>query len=443
MMISVKNNPFSKVRIISFIFSLLYVLAFHWSYVKWTVPQWGYLGMSIDKNLSVGNLISCYFANLLPAIWLPIIIDRPSKLMYWYLYLLMYVPMVFTASLSLSNSFLIYILLIGFGIMGIPYLFKVKKIKIKELKKRNFWVILFIIIIIFVFFILLIFRNNLRFVNPFSSGEEVYDFRFEGSDIAQGTGVTYPVMILSGALMPFVFIYGLVFKNKIAMLVSISIIILLYMTAANKSFILLLPLILMNYFLLKENSLYFGIKLQAILLCFILFFTTTQLYLDDEIKLILFVPASLFLFRTVSVSSWTESLYVPFFENHPLTYYSHIGIVGKFIKYPYDKPLGVVIGMNNGGEETSNFNANFFITDGISAMGFGGVIVIAIIAAFLFWITDIVSAKHNIIFTSVLLTGVTVNLMNISLFTVLLSGGWSFLIIMLAFSSAFKNKSLK
>jgi hypothetical protein len=70
------------------------------------------------------------------------------------------------------------------------------------------------------------------------------------------------------------------------------------------------------------------------------------------------------------MSGQLNILYYDFFSKHTQTHYSHIGLFNIFIKsYPYEQPLGFVIGKYFYNSDELNANANFWATDGFAAWG--------------------------------------------------------------------------
>lgn len=70
-----------------------------------------------------------------------------------------------------------------------------------------------------------------------------------------------------------------------------------------------------------------------------------------------------------------------------------------------------------------NANANFLVTDGVAAAGIYGVFIIAIIFYYLLKYLNKVSARHDMDFVFIVLLGVISALLNVSLFTTLISCG--------------------
>ena len=328
--------------------------------------------------------------------------------------------------------------LFSFTLTGAGYYFKLIKIKEKYIPKFNFWVAFYSAMFLMFLYVIYIFKGNFKLVSPFD--ENLYDLRFSGRDVAEGDKlVGYFTQWLSGAFLPFLLAIGIVYKKKLLILISCIGQIILYSTAANKAFILSIIYMVGIYYITKKTS-KFGIFLTFFLIILITFLTFSQIYFEDDFKLIFFPITSIIMLRTISISTINAVNYYDFFSNNPFTYYSHINIIGKFIRYPYgDLALGQVIGITMSGNVDSNWNANFYITDGFAAMGYSGLIIIGIISGLIFYIIDSLIKSQNIVLCTLLITISSVSLMNVSIFTTLLTGGLLYLILFLVL---FENKSL-
>lgn len=86
----------------------------------------------------------------------------------------------------------------------------------------------------------------------------------------------------------------------------------------------------------------------------------------EERQSVLFYAFSLANYRLFSVPAIAFNVYYNFFEIHPLTYWSHITLVSKFISYPYGEDLGSVM---QGAYHLGSYNASFLQTDALAAAG--------------------------------------------------------------------------
>src|SRR5713101_8275653 len=71
--------------------AFIYVIALSWTYVHIVAPAFTYLGYGL-VGWSWWPVFVATALAVVPAIWLPQSLGRPSQVVYWMLYLLVYVP---------------------------------------------------------------------------------------------------------------------------------------------------------------------------------------------------------------------------------------------------------------------------------------------------------------------------------------------------------------
>ena len=406
-------------------------------------PTWSYLGLTYKPRsfpFLLGTVIFC----ILPAIWVPLFITRPTMIVYWILYLMTYIPMVI--GISLAGYFTLeqvyffnFTLLASFFLNGIGYKIRLYNLKRPYLNTKLLWSIVFIFSAFLFTYTVYIFRGNLKLVGLFS--DRLYEARFSGREIeAVSVLVGYFILWLSNAMFPIMFGFGIVKKKYLLLIFSIIGQFILYMTMANKTFILSMGFMLFIFFIYKYSKI-FGFAFTLILTAPLLFLSFTQAYLQGNVKLFFLPFSSLIVTRALATSTFTSIYYYDFFKDHPYTYFSHINIINKVIQYPYSDPLGIVVASQFSDIEKYNANATFYLTDGLAALGLLGMPLIAVICSILFYAIDSISKKQNYALLVMLLSCFSINLMNVSIFTSFLSGGLFLIILFLLYlkpSNTFK-----
>jgi hypothetical protein len=424
---------------------LVYSIVLIWGFIDYLVPFWGYFGISYDDSLNLVYKIIAIIFSIIPCFFIPLKIERPTVLVYWFLYLLVYIPMIIGVGLDskFSDYDRVYInfwTLIAFLVLGIFYRLKLINVQLINISRKNFWFFLYPIIALMFLYIIYLYKDSLTFIN-LSKSDDVYSFRESGNKIQEKAFMSgYIVMWLSNAFFPFLIAVGFVNKDKLKLILGIIGLVVLYMTMANKQYIFVIFFMYFVYRLFKSKS---ENKIFILVLAFVLP-AIILIYLQSVFKSyegIEYSLASFFLLRTVYNSSFMSIYYNVFFENHPYTYFSHISGFSSLIKYPFVNPLGLEVGSYIAGFDDLNANANFLITDGLSSIGVMGMPIIALICSFVFYIYDSVASKINFLFSLLLISNTSVLLMNVSLFTVLISGGLLFYIFMLLFSKNIINEN--
>jgi hypothetical protein len=430
-----------KLFIVTFIFSLIA----SWGYFSYLVPTWGYFGLQ-DAPQSIDKWFLSIFFSCLPCLFLPIQINRPSMFVVWILYYLTYIPMIigvcFDIIIHNEERWLICTTFcVGFLLLCFFYKLKLFIPVVSELPSKYFWTFYYFILFVMFAHIVILFKDNLTFANIFSS-EEVYDLRFEGRKIEEKSAIAgYLILWLSNSLFPFVLSVGIVNGNRLKILIGIVGLVILYMTMANKQYVFsILYLFLLHKLFFSNKSQKILIFASTITFLVMLLLLLSKFINIDGINEVVFILSGIVLLRTVYTSTVMSVYYNSFFENHPYTYFSHLSGVNKFVEYPYKNALGIEVGSYFTTFENYNANANFFITDGLSTIGLPGVLLMGLLASFIFYIYDSFATRNNLAFSTLLISSSAIALMNVSMFTTLISGGLIFYIYLIN-NKKISNKS--
>lgn len=272
-------------------------------------------------------------------------------------------------------------------------------------------------------------HSQMHLVNIFTQMEEMYDFRAENAE-NRIVAIVYLRGWLTGAFYPFLLVcYLRTAHYKKALLIVVAYFLMFMMDMQKMTF--LLPFILLTFYVMvhayeKKMSDY----LHSIMVGCIILFSLVMYLLQDNV--IVFSVGTLLMLRTVCVAGWLTQFYFRFFAENPYTHYAHINIINAITNgYPYgDEPLGRVVAY-----DTQNANANFFLTDGIAAWGVGGLVFICLFyLVFLHFLTA-VSYRYRKADLFVIFLPTVSYLMNVSIFTTLLTNGMGIVILLLLMTS--------
>ena len=89
--------------------------------------------------------------------------------------------------------------------------------------------------------------------------------------------------------------------------------------------------------------------------------------------------------RLFTVPAQAFNVYYNFFSQHPLTYWSHIGVVAKFVHAPYKQPLAAVMEQ---AYHLGEYNASFIETDGLAAAGVTALPFVSVVVGFVMIATN-------------------------------------------------------
>jgi hypothetical protein len=421
----------SHLRKIVFVIVALYIACFQWMYVHYLFPTFGYLGFALNSPPSSG-LALAWTLSLLPCLWMPIQLTRPSQLAYWVLYISVLVPSMFVplyAEMEPAREIagLMLVLFAAFWVVGCAYRLPLWRTPPAQVSSRALWRCLAMVFAALSVWMIVVFRHHLHLV----SFADVYDLREAANDVADGSAVNYAFMLLTGAINPFFMAYGLFCRRRWLFLAGAAGQMLVYSVGGTKGAILSILFFPAMYLLLRMRKLPFGVTLSLGCLALLAGCLGAYLATGQEPGVLLSLALFVVLARTLGMGGLLTAQYYDFFQRNPFTYWSHIKGVNWFVPYPYQYPVGQELGIAYAGTTRLDATSHFFATDGIGAAGLPGVLLIAVVCGFVFWVLDSVSQRHDPRLAALVTTYAAYNLANISIFTTLLSGGLGLLIVLL------------
>lgn len=433
-----QKSEFRSLRFFLIMGVCVFTGLFQAAYLEWLYPFFSYYGFE-NSNPSVRYLSVGWILSVIPSLWMPIRLERPSQLIYWVFYLSVYIPSMFVPLYmglvdTTSNISMMLAMFAGLVILGCSYMYPLPTLRPFQLSSSSFWGIFTFLCLGLSIWVIVVFRGNLHIV----SFTDIYDLRFAANDVTEGSLVNYAIMWLTGVVGPFLMSWGLVNHRMFACTAGVLTQFLVYSAIGAKASLLSIVVIFVFAFILRDRGHFFGIK--AVWGCAALFLL---LYLarstDPSSGSLMGWALSIVLMRTFGNSGLSMEWYRDFFQRNPLTYYSHVTGINWFIHYPYANPLGLEIGGFYSGDPTLDQNANFWAMDGLAGGGLFGIILISIAVAFVFWFLDLSASRHDLKFTALLTVFIAITMANASLFTTLLSGGFGFLIALLFLMPSLKT----
>ena len=403
---------------------LLYIFALEFLYKYYLYPKYEYFGYKFVSS-TLFDIILSYFLILIPSKYLYRSRNLVSKYYIIYIYLIIYVPtLIFINHIKNIPDYLIFIYKIIFFI-GIMILIEIVNIKyyyilnISKIKINKIYKALLIISIIYAIYILFKYRRYFSFL----SFDEIYDKR---NTMGISKIDNYFYMWISNLVLPIILVYGIIKKKTIYTYIAIICYIIIYAIFSSKiSIFSFLTIILFSSLNFNKNN--YITKISFLLSLSIILLTIISIVANSYI---LSLILSILLMRTIGLPGLLTVQYMIFFYNNSYTYYSHINIINALIyRYPYDRPLGFVIGRYFTASDYNNANANFLATDGIAALGPLGIVIISFIFGILLKILDSITRDMKKRFIYLSSTYFIFTILNGSMFTTLLSGGLLFYMI--------------
>ena len=408
--------------------TVFYCLVYDIVFEKFIFETFGYIGdveyakMSILKStvwLTISILPICFYKR----------INNLSTYICIFLFILVYLPTIHAVfTINTISSWNVYSYAIVLCVLFMLYFYIGEKNIFPKIEIQPFTPLKYIeVVTILLSLAFLVSRHGtMHFVNIFTQADLLYDFRETNSSEESGL-MAYVKGWLFGGFYPYLLVCYLRQKRWARVLYVLLGFFLLFMADMQKLTFCMPFLLIGFYFFItvyKEsfyNRFYLFFILALMGIAFIMSFI-------DNSNELLFAIASIIILRTVCVSGWLSQMYMIFFHDHPYNYYSHINVINLITNnYPYKEPLGVVVANGN-----MNANANFFLTDGVAALGITGLIIIGLIFLLMLVIINAISYRYELKDLFIIIIPALSCLMNVSIFTTLLSNGLFILLILIS-----------
>ena len=409
-----------------------YVACFQWMYINWLNPDFGYYGFDLNTP-AIGYLVLAWVLSVLPTLWMPLVLTRPSQLIYWVLYSIVYIPCMFVplyAGLSKPSeiAWLMLTLFAGLKIIGTGYSFPLRRFRPPHLTKSHFWFGLGLMACVFTLWVIVAFRRQFQI----SALSDVYDVRLAANDVTNGTLLNYPLMWLYGAINPFLMGWGLYHKRAVLFLAGALGQLVIYGCLGTKASILSIIFVAGFHLLLRGSRLPFGVKLTWSLAGLVGGLCLSFVHAGGEPDVLQWTMLFVVIMRLLSLNALATAQLYGFLQNHPYTYFSHVKLLNWFIQYPYGNvSVGGAVGDYYYGDFQMDQTTHFWATDGLASFGLPGILMISVFCAFVFWLLDSLAERHDPRLAALLVSYAAYNLANVGIFTTLLSGGLGLLMVIL------------
>lgn len=397
----------------------LYVAAFLWVYATIVSPTYAYDGCTLTWPGVVG-ISWLVILSVLPALFLPYSISRPSALVIWWLYLSVYVPSILIPQLSLSMTaeqlFPLQIsLLLSLALLCVVRTGRVLAIPQIAISPALFWPAFVLVwgscigyIFISGHFSVLV--NN---VASLFESATIYTLRGDYRDLVLETGrlLAYVIGQMEEALNPFLIAFGLIYRRKLCVIAGIFGQIAVFSLTGFKASLLSYIFLAVLALIVKRWRRSFGLVLTSgliatILLCAVVDRATGNIFFTSIVTR-----------RTLVV----PGLLTGFYYEH----YSKVSPTGIGFHFTHDQAFfgpANEIGLAYFGNSEVNANANLW-AESFAELGFPGILGCTILVALLIWLFDSIAARRDPTMAVLLVAMPTIMLSNTAPTTVLISHG--------------------
>lgn len=423
-------------KLFSFAVASAFSFTLIWAYREQVSPIFTYMGFSYLKP-PAALYMTALIAALLPSLLLPLRLSSVGGFFLWVLYYTLYLPaillpvMMGTLPERVCYS-LVEALTASFLLMCVPPLNWVASFPSITMTTEAFWSAFAIVYVILTISLIVVFGGHLQL----ASVENIYSQRSVGGELGAGSLGGYASGMLAGAFNPFLIALGLANRRPSLVLLGMGGQVLVYATAAMKSVLLSVVMIPGFYFLVfrrepyRLNKVGFTFTAAALSLLF------AYIALQPKLGSLMGLAFSMVFMRTFCMVGVLTGVYTEFFLTHPLTYFSHVGVVQRFVPYPYPDALGNMIGyFMIPSVPPMDANASFFATDGLAAFGVIGIVFAGFLFRMIMALFNTCTNKRSLALACCALVPFLVNVANSSMFTSMVTGGGGLLAVLLYFYS--------
>ena len=418
---------FSARRPAFLLLSLAFAGAFCWNYMKFQVVEFSWFNVYYTAT-PLFAWVAAFVIFLIPGIFVPTELVRPSSFAVLMQYMLVLMPVCFVP-LFRQEMPLEHCLLLGAvfaaAILVLVAMNKAPR-KILPIPRLRPYVAWTAFAAIYLVLNLIVVLTGPRW--QLVSFADVYDIVRQQVKAYNGSAFIYAYMNLAWGMNPFLLAYAMCRKNYKLAAFSSLMEMYLYGYGGFKAMVFVPVLVIGSYLAVRHFR---QAASKVVLTFFALTVLTTVAYVRSP-SLLNITINGLYEMRTVGMAGQNAAGFDYFAYNHGFTYWSHLAGVNRLINYRFKEDIGNEVGLIEEGTATQA-NTGFLATDGLAAFGFAGVIIIAFVAGGYFWLVDCTASGHDSAFAVAAFSVPAFVLVNGGFFTSLLSDGALLILVLLQF----------
>ena len=400
-----------------------YIVLYFAVYDVYFSPIYGYLGFT-SYSTSSSEFIVALICLYVPLVFLPVRVTRFSHFFVWFFFVVVYTPLQITmarvgtlphgsegVSLLLLSSLFLITLINALTQFSLP--------RLRELDFLSSVKFTFFLSVVALVLTVLQFHSIMRLV----AVEDVYSQRSASADLSisrlSGYLLNWLVFVFSPLLLALSFKHRKISFALLASLLCLTV----YMVNGSK---LALIAYFMPFFLnwllargLLRRPFIFILFPIIFLIPPILLISVLEAEVGGAVKLYV----SQLSMRAFGIQAVAFTQYVQFFEENPYTYFSHVTGINLFVDYPYQRPLGRVVGYWASGNEFFSANSHFWASDGISAAGYLGLLLIGALVGLMLSFLDALLKSADLGFVIIASAPFLLTAANTPIFTAMVTGG--------------------
>lgn len=405
--------------------AVLYALLVDWVYVHVLAEHYRYLGYHLNERALLFDVGAIAWA-VLPALWMPRVLSRPSQVIYWFLYLLVFVPVVLVPRHALvmeAGALWVFNGVLAAAFLGLSVAYRLPLVRITEfrLAPRLFWPVFALGGLVMVGYIVKVFGLQFDLV-AFS---DVYSVRFQYRDtVAEAGGlIGYAIPWVGNVINPFLMAYGLTRRRFDLLGLGVAGQLLVYSITGFKSIALSTVLLVALLFVIRREGRFFGVSMVGGSVALVAAAAVAGVW--GGLLSVTYLAVG----RLIITSGLLTGYYLDFFSSHPKALMGH-SVFAPLVDYPYDTTPAFLIGARYFQRPEMSANANVW-ADAFANFGYGGVFFFTIILGVFFWVYDSAAQRHDYRLAALLMGVPAISLSNTALQTSMLTHGLALALLLL------------
>ena len=426
---TLRLRPFVSNRLLAVALTAAYVAVFFLTYRDVIAPVFAFWGLGF-REIPPAYFWSAVILCVAPSLWMPVEFTRPSQLLFYLQYFVIFIPASFIVYYSTRPALPLdlaarigLMMFMGLLIMQTAYVLPLRAIRVLRLTPSAFWLLFTVTGAILLGYVVVRLSANFQLANF----DEIYSLRYAMAELIAQRGTRfglYAQYLLLSLFLPVVFAVGAFRRNWWMIALAGFLYVFLFGVAAVKSAILAVIYLPAVYLLVSRPKHTVSHFLTVGLMLGLVGGFLTQSFLERKGHVFYL---GLLHFRLIAVPALTVVQYADFFQTHPVTHLAHVTGFNWMLQNPYDTDIPYMIG-HHYFHEVVGANGGMWAGDGLVGFGLWGIPLISCVCALLFWILDSVTADVDPALVAVAVAYAGISFMNVSLFTTLITGGLAFLI---------------
>lgn len=370
---------------------------------------------------------SLWTIGLVPVLFLPLAITRPSQMLTWATYVLVLLPSVVVgahSALSAGDVFrMIASLVVGVALLHGASLLPRLRLVQPSIPARAFWLG---VSAISLFFYGILYRQYGAMLH-LAGLREIYIQRMLFAESGYSLLTGYAQIWLANAINPFVMAYGVYRRRWAIFAIGAALELLLFLIGAQRSMLIAPLLLLAAYVLLRRGGGSFAVKISLGAMALWL----VPLVADFTGSLNRRALAEILFYRSFINNGVMSAWYFEYFASHPHVNFAAVKGLNLIFSSTYTINYKESLAWHYLGQ-AADPNAHF-MADGFAQFGYTGVFVVSVVLAASFWMLDSIarSSRLPLTFVCVAIAVQVNNVANGQVPNLLVGGGFITLLLLL------------